>query len=164
MLSGALERAERYGRGAGVTRISTLLSVGLGQSGRQAEAVKMLRGSLARGEAEGWVRLFADEGPALMALLRVAVGRRDPQAAFAGRIRAAIGVERDGPLTAREREVLALLAEGLSNRAIAARLVTSEATIKSHVHHLIEKFGVSTRAEVLVSARRKGFLLLPPKG
>jgi DNA-binding NarL/FixJ family response regulator len=36
--------------------------------------------------------------------------------------------------------------------------VTSEATIKSHVHHLIAKFGVSTRAQVLVRARQQGWL------
>jgi hypothetical protein len=47
----------------------------------------------------------------------------------------------------------ALLAERLSNRAIAARLPASETAIKSHMHHLIGKFGVSTRGEVLVRAR-----------
>jgi LuxR family maltose regulon positive regulatory protein len=161
LLSAALERAERDSRGASVMRVSTLLAIALGHSGRHAEAVDLLLRSLAMGEAEAWVRLFSDEGPALLPLLRVAVGKRDRLAAFAGRVSAAIdgaGGEPGGMLTVREREVLELLAEGLSNRAIAARLVTSEATIKSHVHHLIEKFGVSTRAEVLVSARRQGLL------
>jgi LuxR family maltose regulon positive regulatory protein len=165
LLSAALERAERDGRGASVTRVSVLLAVALGQAGRQAEGAQTMRRCLATGEAEGWVRVFVDEGASLLPLLRVAVGKRDPLAAFAARISAAIGGvrgERDGLLTAREVEVLELLSEGLSNRAIAARLVTSEATVKSHVHHLIAKLGVSTRAEVLVSARRQG--LLPPKG
>jgi LuxR family maltose regulon positive regulatory protein len=166
LLSAALQRAERDGRGASVMRVSTLLAVALGQSGRNAEGTQTLRRCLETGETERWVRVFADEGPSLLPLLRAAVGRRDPLAGFAARIGAAIDGgcgEREGLLTAREREVLELLAEGLSNRAIAARLVTSEATVKSHVHHLIAKFGASTRAEVLVSARRQG-VLLPPKG
>ena len=61
-------------------------------------------------------------------------------------------------LTPREREVLRLLALGLPDRVIAERLVTSEATIKSHVHHLIDKLGASSRAEVLVRARELGEL------
>ena len=61
-------------------------------------------------------------------------------------------------LTPRERDVLRLLALGLPNRAIAERLVTSEATIKSHVHHLIDKLGAASRAEVLVRARELGEL------
>ena len=61
-------------------------------------------------------------------------------------------------LTPREREVLGLLARGLPNRAIAEHLVTSEATIKSHVHHLIDKLGVGSRAEVLIRARELGEL------
>jgi DNA-binding NarL/FixJ family response regulator len=61
-------------------------------------------------------------------------------------------------LTPREREVLRWLALGLPNRTIAERLVTSEATIKSHVHHLIDKLGVASRAEVLVRARELGEL------
>jgi LuxR family maltose regulon positive regulatory protein len=164
-LATTLERAERDGRGASVLRISTLLAVALAQTGRQAEGVELLRRSLTSAEAERWVRVFADEGVALLPLLRVAASKRAPLAAFIARI--SVRGEPGGLLTVREREVLELLADGLSNRAMAARLVTSEATVKSHVHHLITKFGVSTRAEVLVSARRQGLLPnrhAPPKG
>jgi len=61
-------------------------------------------------------------------------------------------------LTPRERDVLRLLAAGLSNRAIAERLVTSEATVKSHVHRLIGKLGVASRAQVIVRTRELGTL------
>lgn len=49
-------------------------------------------------------------------------------------------------LTTREREVAALLARGDSNRTIAARLVLSLATVKDHVHHILEKSGLPGRA------------------
>jgi DNA-binding NarL/FixJ family response regulator len=55
-------------------------------------------------------------------------------------------------LTPREREVHALLREGLSNREIAATLVISEATAKLHTHHVLEKTGMRSRTEILVQA------------
>jgi DNA-binding NarL/FixJ family response regulator/tetratricopeptide (TPR) repeat protein len=55
-------------------------------------------------------------------------------------------------LTPREREVYALLREGLSNREIAAALVISEATAKLHTHHVLEKTGMRSRTEILIQA------------
>jgi two-component system, NarL family, nitrate/nitrite response regulator NarL len=51
------------------------------------------------------------------------------------------------PLTTREREVLALIREGLANKEIAAQLQISEATVKNHVHHLLEKLQVKRRVQ-----------------
>jgi DNA-binding NarL/FixJ family response regulator len=51
------------------------------------------------------------------------------------------------PLTAREREVLALIREGLTNKEIATKLRISEATVKNHVHHLLEKLQVKRRVQ-----------------
>ncbi len=64
------------------------------------------------------------------------------------------------PLTPREREVLALLAEGLANKAIAARLGISEHTAKFHVNAILAKLGVESRAEAIVRAARLGLVVL----
>jgi DNA-binding NarL/FixJ family response regulator len=59
-------------------------------------------------------------------------------------------------LTAREREVVGLLAQGLSNKEIARRLHIEVATVKNHVHNLLEKLHVPTRAEAAALLRPTG--------
>lgn len=63
-------------------------------------------------------------------------------------------------LTPRESEVLSLMAEGLSNKLIADRLKISEHTAKFHVNAILNKLGAETRTEAVVSAARRGLLML----
>jgi DNA-binding NarL/FixJ family response regulator len=63
-------------------------------------------------------------------------------------------------LTRREREVLDWLAEGLTNRAIAARLGISDHTVKFHVASIYGKLGVSTRAEAIRRGLRRGLITI----
>jgi DNA-binding NarL/FixJ family response regulator len=66
-----------------------------------------------------------------------------------------------GPtLTNREREILALLADGLANKQIAARLGISKNTVKTHIELLFDKLAVSSRAEAVATGVRRGLLLL----
>jgi DNA-binding CsgD family transcriptional regulator len=67
-------------------------------------------------------------------------------------------VARDGRLTGREREVLALLAIGHTNREIGHALHISERTVETHRAHVAEKLGVRTRAELFRAARKLGLL------
>ena len=64
----------------------------------------------------------------------------------------------DDPLSPREREVLALIARGLTNRQIATELVISEHTARNHVASILDKLGLSRRAEAAAYAARLGLL------
>jgi DNA-binding NarL/FixJ family response regulator len=61
-------------------------------------------------------------------------------------------------LTAREREVLVLIADGATNKEIAAKLVVSENTARNHVSHILSKLGFSRRSEAAAYAVRKGLV------
>jgi DNA-binding NarL/FixJ family response regulator len=64
------------------------------------------------------------------------------------------------PLTAREREVLALLAEGLSNKGIATTLGISDQTVKFHVAAIIGKLGARNRTDAVRRAVRRGLVVI----
>ena len=64
------------------------------------------------------------------------------------------------PLTARERQVLQMLAGGLGNKEIASRLKISEHTAKFHVASILGKFGASSRTEAVAIGLRRGLILL----
>ncbi len=65
-------------------------------------------------------------------------------------------------LSARELEVLALVAHGASNRDVASRLSISEATVKSHLLHVFDKLGVDDRTAAVTVALTRGLLQLEP--
>ncbi|HEX6273631.1 MAG TPA: response regulator transcription factor [Polyangiaceae bacterium] len=65
-----------------------------------------------------------------------------------------------GMLTPREREVLELVADGLSNKLIAEKLGVSEHTAKFHLRSILDKLGADTRTEAVAKAARRGMLVL----
>jgi DNA-binding NarL/FixJ family response regulator len=68
-----------------------------------------------------------------------------------------------GTLSPREREVAALIGAGLTNREIAASLIISEATVKVHVRHILEKLKARSRAEVAARLAARE-ITMPPLG
>ncbi len=101
--------------------------------------------------AAGLVVLPASHGPATAPeRRRRRADGRGPDAAGGG----------GGGLTEREREVLALLAGGLPNRAIGARLGISQQTVKTYVAAILDKLDAATRAEAVAIGLRRGLIML----
>ncbi|MGH3040483.1 MAG: response regulator transcription factor [Gaiellaceae bacterium] len=114
-----------------------------------AEAVRAPTPAAAQAEARAALVLFEDLG----------AGRdADVAAAFLRELgvkAARAGPRGIGTLTKREREVLALVGEGLSNPEIADRLFLSRKTVEHHVAHVLGKLGVKNRAQVAAEAVRR---------
>jgi DNA-binding NarL/FixJ family response regulator len=154
----ALPPAERGNRSATGPSVVVLASVSTGAGvaalragaravvSREAGADQIV--AAIEGAAAGLVVLPADIADELLATHDELMPARLPAPTSAA------------PLTAREREVLALLALGLANKAIAPRLGISEHTVKAHVASIFEKLHVGTRAEAVVAGARSGLLLL----
>jgi two-component system nitrate/nitrite response regulator NarL len=112
--------------------------------------------------AAGYFRKEAQREAILNGIAAVAAGRTaiepELQPGVFDQIRVR-GSERDRPVpTAREREVLALMADGLSAPQIAGRLIVALPTVKTHQARLYDKLGVSDRAAAVAEAMRRGLL------
>ena len=106
--------------------------------------------------AKGYILKEAPHGTLLRAIEKVANGEGyvDPSLmpAFL------TGKDRDEMLTAREREILQLLADGMSNSDVAARLFISQETVKSHVRHILAKLEADTRTHAVAIALRDAII------
>lgn len=166
-LLAAAEAGGRIGSQIEALLLQSLAHEALDDSG---QARIPLQRALALAEPEGYVRLFADEGAPLARLLereRDAGGGMQTylqrlQAAFATQLTAHPASFALHPaaeaLTAREREVLRLIAEGLSNQELAARLHLSPQTVKVHTRNIYSKLGVASRTQAVARGRDLGFL------
>jgi DNA-binding CsgD family transcriptional regulator len=123
-------------------RCRTLAGEALAATGRRADARVELRRASADLEARG---AWGHRDAALRALRRLG-DRPRPPAATAGAQAALYGLE---ALSRREQEVAALVAEGLTNAQIAARLFVTESTVEKHVSSVLGKLGEHSRAGVV---------------
>jgi DNA-binding NarL/FixJ family response regulator len=98
--------------------------------------------------AAGWLPPTADRDTVIRALRAVVSGAAPP--------RRPVNRDHRNELTAREADVLGLVAAGLTNAEIARRLSVSEATVKTHLNHAYTKVGLQNRAEAVEYARRQG--------
>jgi DNA-binding NarL/FixJ family response regulator len=95
----------------------------------------------------------------LVAVVRAAAaGTALIPADIAAQLARAVRQPRRDRLTGREREILALLAEGLSNRAAAERLGIAERTVKFHVAEILARLGASNRAQAVAIAKARGIV------
>jgi LuxR family maltose regulon positive regulatory protein len=158
--------------------IGTLRALALAASGQDADAVNVLADALTLACPQGYVRVFADEGPPMAALLAQLIAAQRAGSGFSGfqaaasvplgylaRLRSALstqGVAPEAglvdPLTSRELEVLQMLAAGASNQAIASQLVVTLDTVKKHVSHVLSKLGAANRTEAVARARELGLI------
>jgi LuxR family maltose regulon positive regulatory protein len=173
LIAGRMEKAKEFGRGRKWLEMDLLTALALNSTGRRDQAIQMLREGLAYGQAQGFRRIFIDEGRPMQELLeryRII----DPQSKLgefaldllsmfpAGRMsssRETIGdkslVE---SLSKREVEILGLLCQGLSNREIARQMVLSVGTVKTHIHNLFGKLGVRDRPQAIAKANLIGLV------
>jgi LuxR family transcriptional regulator, maltose regulon positive regulatory protein len=175
--------AAAQGRMGSVLEVRALQALALQAVGDQTAALAALAEALTLAAPEDWLRVFVDEGAPMAALLgklaapsqgRATVAAQVPPA-YLGRLldafeRAGLPVlarpRRGGamvagliePLSARELEVLQLLAAGRPNQAIAEELVVTLETVKSHVAHILGKLGVANRTQAVARARELGLL------
>jgi LuxR family maltose regulon positive regulatory protein len=156
-----------------VLKALVLMAVALDAHGERAKAVDLLDEALALAEPGGFIRIFVDEGAPMSRMLSEALSRgfhpayvRQLLVAFAASgleqaapsraAAAAIGLAE--PLSSRELEVLDLIAAGLTNQQIAARLYVSVHTVKSHARNIYAKLGVSSRTQAAATGRALGLL------
>jgi LuxR family maltose regulon positive regulatory protein len=182
LLQRLLETAEAAGRTARVIEILALQALVLQAQAEMERAMAVLQQSLALAEPGGFIRTFVDEGQPMAGLLREAINRGIAPG-YAGKILAAFPNADDllaaqatpagrtpsgsihppqfelvETLSERELEVLQLIADGLTNREIAAKLFISLHTVKVHAHNVYGKLDVHSRTQAVATARDLGIL------
>src|SRR5919112_1442323 len=178
LLDRLLGAAEGGGRMGSIIEILALRALALQAEHDSSDALAALERALVLAQPEGYVRLFLDEGAPMKASLSELLkarrkggsGAKQPTSlTYVRRLLAAFesphtstdpSVEPASessqsvpvPLTTREREVLTLVVEGLSNREIAARLFIEVSTVKGYVHSLLRKLEVDSRTQAISRA------------
>ncbi|MDA0242594.1 MAG: LuxR C-terminal-related transcriptional regulator [Chloroflexi bacterium] len=141
-----------------------LLAVAYEAHGEEDTAVAHLREALATAEPGGFIRLFVDEGRPMAALLGKMKDEVGSMRKYIQQLLAEMGdsplnqTHLPEPLSERELEILRLVAEGLSNREIGARLFLALDTVKGHNRKIFEKLQVQRRTEAVARGREWGLL------
>jgi LuxR family maltose regulon positive regulatory protein len=170
LLARLLHAAEAGARMGNLIEILVLQALAHKARDDVARALDPLERALSLAEPEGYVHIFVREGTSMARLLAEA-NARGLLPDYTGRLKAALdagpvaaGRPADPaqalaePLTAREREVLRLIAAGCSNREIADRLFLALDTVKGHNRRIFAKLDVQRRTEAIARARELGLL------
>jgi LuxR family maltose regulon positive regulatory protein len=171
LLGRLLTEADAHGRAGSAIEILVAQALTHRARGRVASGLDPLARALTLAEPEGYVRTFVDAGEPMRDLLRRAVAA-GVSSGYAQRLLAALeeparsvsvprvaaGAGLVEPLTAREVEVLRLVAAGMRNQQIADQLVISLPTVKRHIANAYGKLGVGYRTEAVARATELGLL------
>ncbi|MER3452403.1 MAG: DNA-binding response regulator [Acidimicrobiia bacterium] len=120
----------------------------------------LFRRAVAAG-ADGFLLKSAKAAELAAAVCDIAAGRSVVTPSLTGALFAAAReqvAQPSSPLSEREQQVLQLLADGRTNKEIAAELYVSEATVKTHVENILRKLGVSDRTQAVAEAFRRGLV------
>lgn len=180
LLAQQLALAEHDKRVRRSLKLRILTAEALHGVGQHKAATQAIGTALALAGHEGFVRTFVDEGAVVAGLIREWASMNSPSAsrdhgvprAFVERLVQALGQATDvaetkstnspqtllDPLTRKEIEVLKVVAEGLSNQAVADKLFVSEATVRTHLRNINVKLGVHSRVQAIAAARRSGVI------
>jgi len=177
LLQHLLLTADKGNRIASMLEILILQALAFQKQGETDQSMLALERSLKLAESQGFIRIFVDEGSPMARLLYEALSREIAPDYVQQLLRAfpAEEPEKTGslkpqgsdseliePLSERELEILQLIAEGLSNPEIGARLYLSLNTVKAHTRNIYGKLGVNSRTQAAARARALG-LLSPSK-
>jgi LuxR family maltose regulon positive regulatory protein len=172
MLERLLKAAESGDRNSKVIEIRILQALVFQAKGETDRALSALEKALALAEPEGFIRIFVNEGPPMARLLYKALSRGIAPDYIRQLLVAFPDAEREQtepksqvprspliePLSDREIEVLHLIAEGLTNQEIAARLYLSLNTVKVHTRNIYGKLDAHNRTQAVTKARAVGIL------
>jgi LuxR family maltose regulon positive regulatory protein len=163
LLRCALDGVRRAQPQASTLPIVALHALALAAGGADGHALALLADVLPGAIAQGYIRTFVDEGAPMAALLRQPM--LSGGAPEVGDVLAAFppadveeprtnraDVQPTSPLSAREAEVMRLMAAGLSNQQIAEELVVALSTVRSHTKHIYRKLGVQGRIRAVARA------------
>jgi LuxR family maltose regulon positive regulatory protein len=150
----------------GLIKVLTLQAILSARTGDEPLALATLERALQLGEPGHWIRQFVDLGPEMANLLRQ-LRNQGVSPDYVERILTAFPNDSEisppnqnlpEPLTDHELEVMALLAQRLSNKEIATQLVISPATVRNHTHNIFDKLNVKGRREAVAKASELGIL------
>lgn len=175
-LSSSIHRAKSLGQGRKVIELLVLKVLTLAKVGDLSEALRVLSDALVKASPHKYIRIFLDEGAPLKQLIvemigRGALSRLQLDSEYIKSLLDGFSIDYDpesyetetavdegklllGKITEKEESILKLLAEGLSNKRLAASLFVTEGTIKWHLHNIYTKLNVRNRSEAVAMARK----------
>lgn len=166
----AICQAGAHNRRRRLVRLQCLLAQAFEVARRRPQALETLERALLNAQVDGLIRTIGDESWHLQPLLDALETRQtDISPAYLQKIRQAAHrpeqrplakpqIETENTLTPRESQILRLLADGHSNKALATKLFVTENTVETHLRRIYGKLGIRSRTQAVAKAQRDGII------